>query len=335
MNKTILITGGAGYVGSHVAYLLTQLGYKVVIIDKLLHGQVWEHSWAELYIADFSDKPVLMSLFKKYSFIAIMHFAALIEIGESVKHPAKFYYNNVVKSLVLLDCMKEFNINNIIFSSSCAVYGIPKSIPITETHSKNPISPYGKNKLAIEFALEDYANAYGLKFVSLRYFNAAGALAEAGLGEQHYPETHLIPLLLRAIQNEKFFSIFGQHYKTPDGTCIRDYIHVLDIAKAHILALAYLQRGGLPDFFNLGSGRGFSVRQVIQKAEELYKKSTLIKQCSERGGDVDVLLADSSKAQAILGWEPKHSDLTTILTSALAWEKFKKIPVNKTKKQCL
>ena len=335
MKKTILIPGGAGYIGSHTAYLLAQQGHHVVILDKFVHNQNFSHNWATIIEGDFADKKLLEKIFVTYNVDAVMHFAAFIEVGESVKNPQRFYQNNVVKTLTLLDTMLAHNVKKFIFSSSCAVYGEPIKIPMTESHPCNPISPYGKNKLAVEFALQDYDRAYGLKYVSLRYFNACGALPEEGLGEQHDPETHIIPLMIRAIKQNKIFKIFGTDYDTPDGTCIRDYIHVLDIAQAHILALKHIDKCGMippaegvhleqgvhlenrSDHFNLGSGSGFSVKEMITKVEKIFGKKMDIQKIARRPGDPAILLADPSKAKTILGWEPKYSDLEKILESAI------------------
>jgi len=317
MGKTILIPGGAGYIGSHTAFLLAQKGYSVIVLDKYVHNQVFEHPWAKIVREDFSDTETLHKIFTREKIDAVMHFAAFIEVGESVKQPQKFYDNNVVKTLKLLEIMGQHNVNKFIFSSSCAVYGEPISIPIDETHTCNPISPYGKNKLAVEFALQDYARAYGLEYVSLRYFNAAGNLKKEGLWEQHDPETHIIPLMVRAIKNKTPFKIFGTDYDTPDGTCIRDYIHVLDIADAHIKALEYLDKGGIPDAFNLGSGKGFSVKEMITATEKNCNAKMLVEEESRRPGDPAVLLANPEKSKKILGWEQKHSSLEEILSGVL------------------
>ncbi|MCK4650615.1 UDP-glucose 4-epimerase GalE [Candidatus Babeliales bacterium] len=323
MKKTILIPGGAGYIGSNTAYLMYKLGYKVIIVDNLFHGQSFNHSWAEFIKADFTDNEVLKNIFSKNKIDAVMHFAALIEVGESVKRPRDFYNNNVIKTIKLLNCMVDHGVKKIVFSSSCAVYGNPVKIPLDEDNPYNPISPYGKNKLCIEFALKDYADAYDLQYVSLRYFNAAGANIKERLGEQHNPETHIIPLMLRAIKNNKIFKIFGTNYKTEDGTCVRDYIHVKDLAQAHVLALKYLDNGGKSNFFNLGSEAGYSVKQMIQAAQKICNKEMKIEICDRRPGDVDILIADSSKIKKVLGWIPKYSDLDFILQTAWEWEQKK------------
>ncbi|MFH1643892.1 MAG: UDP-glucose 4-epimerase GalE [bacterium] len=318
--KAILVLGGAGYIGSHSSYLLSQLGYEVIIVDKLLHGQTFNHSWAKLIKTDFANEEILNIIFDKFEIEAVMHFAALIEVGESVKRPADFYENNVIKTLKFLNLMLKKNVKNFIFSSSCAVYGDPIKIPMDENHPKNPVSPYGKNKLAVEYALQDYAHAYGLKYVSLRYFNASGALPEQNLGEQHNPETHIIPLMLRAIKNKKKFKIFGTDYDSVDGTCVRDYIHVLDIAHAHILALQYLNDRNNSDCFNLGTGNGLTVGQMINAAEKITAQKLITKNYPRRAGDSTALVADYSKAKKVLGWEPENSDINFILKTAWQWE---------------
>lgn len=320
-SQTILIPGGAGYIGSHTARLLAQQQNNVIVLDTFLHNQSFQaHNNIKVIKKDFANEQILDEIFTSHTIDAIMHFAAYIEVGESVKHPQRFYQNNVIKTLKLLDKMLKHNVKKFIFSSSCAVYGEPQKTPMDETHPCKPISPYGKNKLAIEFALQDYTRAYDLKYVSLRYFNASGALPKQGLGEQHDPETHIIPLMIRALQNNKTFKIFGTDYDTPDGSCIRDYIHVQDIANAHVLALRYLEQHNRSDAFNLGTGNGFSVKSMIQKLEQVTNKKLQIQEEPRRAGDPAVLLADQRKAKELLGWEPQNSDLDTILRSALEWE---------------
>jgi UDP-glucose 4-epimerase len=323
MREAVLVVGGAGYIGSHTSYLLYKNGYHVVIIDKLVHSQSWPHFWGDLYVTDFVNESVLNFIFSNYRIIAVMHFAANIEVGKSVINPKIFYDNNVIKTLLLLEFLLTKKVKRFIFSSSCAVYGVPMKIPIKEIHPLNPYSPYGKNKLAVEFALQDYAQAYDFSYVSLRYFNAAGSLYQCGLGENHQPETHIIPLLIRAQQQNLSFRIFGTDYDTPDGTCIRDYIHVLDIAQAHVLALEYLLTESKSDVFNLGSGCGYSVHELIKTLTKLTEKSIKVVECERREGDVGTLLADSSKAHEKLNWNVKHSMLHEILKSALCYENSK------------
>jgi len=323
MKPTILVTGGAGYIGSHTAYLIAQKGYQAILLDSLQHEQPFNHDWATCIQADFADENILKDIFKNYNIKAVMHFAAFIEVGESVKNPLRFYENNVIKTIKLLKTMCDYGVNKFIFSSSCAVYGKPQYLPLTEDHPKNPISPYGKNKLIVEMVLEDFHHAYGLQYISLRYFNAAGAMPQYGLGEYHNPETHLIPLILRATMNNKPFCVFGSNYQTKDGSCIRDYIHVWDLAQAHWLALEFLKNSKIPDCFNLGTGTGFSVKQIISaiksncglKIDILYKNRRL--------GDPPILIADYTKAKNVLGWQPQHSSIEQIITSTYEFELLK------------
>jgi UDP-glucose-4-epimerase GalE len=318
--QTILVTGGAGYIGSHTAWQLSQQGYHVIIVDNFVHNQPWNHSWATVIRGDIGNQQLLEQIFTAYSVTAVMHFAAFIEVGRSVTNPAACYQNNVVNTIKLLDAMRNHQVNYFIFSSSCAVYGTPQKLPLTEDHPKSPISPYGASKLMIEQILHDYAHAYDMRFVALRYFNAAGALPEYNLGEYHEPETHVIPLLLRAAMNNISFNVFGTDHATPDGTCIRDYVHVLDIADAHIKALAYLQAENLSDCFNLGTGKGFSVQELITATEELIHTKLAVNYTEKRPGDPALLVADPSKAYTTLGWQPKHSSLKNILRSAYEFE---------------
>jgi len=320
MQPTVLVIGGAGYIGSHTAYLLAQRNYKVIILDSFVHHQYFNPSWATVIKNDFADTQTLNDIFTTYSIDAVMHFAACIEVGESVKNPLKFYENNVSKTIALLNAMKSHNVNKLIFSSSCAVYGTPQQLPLTENHQKNPISPYGKTKLMIEAILEDLSAAYDFNYVSLRYFNAAGALPEEQLGEQHKPETHIIPLLLQAALNKLPFNIFGDDYNTKDGTAVRDYLHVLDIGHAHLAALEHLNNGNPSDCFNLGTGNGISVKEMITAVENVCRQPINKNWHKRRAGDPPVLVADPSKAQTILNWQPKYSEIEFILKSALAFE---------------
>jgi len=312
----VLITGGAGYIGSHTAYLMTQKGYKVIILDSLEHGQTFDHTWATCINSDFADEKVLKKIFETHNIEAVIHFAGFIEVGESVKNPMKFYENNVLKTIKLLKSMIAHNVKKFIFSSSCAVYGNPQWLPLTEDHPKNPISPYGKNKLMVEMALQDFANAYDLHYVALRYFNAAGAMPEQGLGENHNPETHLIPIIFRAVIEKRPFYIFGTDYDTKDGSCIRDFIHVWDLAQAHWLALEYLNKGNTSDCFNLGTGNGFSVKEVCKTVEKICKHKLNILHKDRRPGDPPMLIADPKKAKDKLGWQAQYSDLENILKTA-------------------
>jgi len=320
MQQTVLVTGGAGYIGSHTALLLAQHGYKVIILDNLSQGQQFNQPWATCIQADCADQQVLTNLFSQHPIHAVFHFAASIEVGASVKSPITYYINNVVKTVQLLETMLAHGVSKFIFSSSCAVYGDPQALPLTEDHPKSPISPYGRNKLMVEMILNDLNKAYNLEYVALRYFNAAGALPEHGLGEQHSPETHIIPLLLRAAIAQKPFSIFGTDHATQDGTCVRDYLHVLDLAQAHVLALKHLEAGNPSDAFNLGTGHGFSVKQMIEHVEHVTELKIKTILAEKRAGDPPALIADPTRAQNILGWEPRFSDLDFIIRSAFAFE---------------
>lgn len=316
ITKTILLTGGAGYIGSHIALLLVQKGYQVVILDSLVHGQTWPHQWAHFIQGDCGDTQVLRSIFQNYRIDAVIHCAASIEVSESIRSPLSYYLNNVAVTLNLLQIMVHYGCSQFIFSSSCAVYGVPSYLPLNEEHPCAPLSPYGMSKYMVECMLKDAAVAHDVRFVALRYFNAAGALPEYGLGEFHQPETHLIPRVLSAALTGAPFALYGTSYPTPDGTCIRDYTHVLDIAFAHVKALEHLHAGRPSDIFNLGSGQGSSIRHVLAVAEQVLGvkiKTTLEK---ARAGDSPVLIADTSKAALILNWRAQHSDLALIIQSA-------------------
>lgn len=321
MPKTILLTGGAGYIGSHAAYLLHLSGYKVIIIDNFSHHQPFDHSWGTVIKGNCGDQHLLRSLFSAYPIDAVMHFAGSIEVSQSVKDPSFFYQNNVISTLTLLNVMRTFGVNNFIFSSSCAVYGDPVILPMTEDHPCAPLSPYGKNKLCIEFALQDYAHAYGLRYVALRYFNAAGGWAEKNLGEYHQPETHIIPLLVRAALSQTPFTIFGSDYPTPDGTCIRDYVHVRDIAQAHLSAYEYLRAEQEATVFNLGTGTGHSVLSLIEATEKVCQQSIKINMTPRRSGDVHTLVAGADKARNHLAWVPRHTDIHATIRDTYTWEK--------------
>lgn len=320
---SILVTGGAGYIGSHTVLALQQAGYDVVILDNLVYGHrelVEQVLQVELIVGDTGDRPLLDELFKSRKFEAVMHFSAYAYVGESVTDPAKYYRNNVVGTLTLLEAMLAASINKFVFSSTCATYGVPEVLPIPENHPQDPINPYGATKLMVERILADFDVAYGLKSVRFRYFNAAGANPDGLLGEDHNPETHLIPLiLLTALGKRESISIFGTDYSTPDGTCIRDYIHVNDLADAHVLGLEYLLKGGDSEVFNLGNGSGFSVREVIAAAQTVTGSSIPIKECDRRPGDPPVLIGSSEKARTILGWQPQYPSIQDIVNHAWQW----------------
>ena len=322
--KTLLITGGAGYIGSHIGCLLAQHNYTVIVLDSLVYGQSFDYPWAKFIYGDFGDEQILNSIFTQYKIDAVIHCAASIEVGESVKNPLAFYENNVAKTIKLLRVMLNHHVKTILFSSSCAVFGIPKVLPLTEHHPFDPISPYGMTKYMMESIIKDMHNAYGLSYVIFRFFNAAGAWPEEKLGEQHIPETHLIPLLLRAAYEHKSFTIFGDQKPTSDGTCIRDFVHVVDIAHAHRLALSYLEQGGTSDIFNLGTGSGISVKEMIAAVDRICKTSVQVAVADDRPGDPAVLVADSGHARKTLGWDFRHSAIDEIISSAHTYMCFKK-----------
>ncbi|MDR2033860.1 MAG: UDP-glucose 4-epimerase GalE [Helicobacteraceae bacterium] len=318
--KTILVTGGAGYIGSHTVKRLIEQDFSVVVADNLVYG----HKEAlpqntPLEIVDLDDRGGLKALFAKYTFDAVIHFAAYAYVGESVQDPAKYYRNNVIGTLNLLDAMLEADVKEIVFSSTCATYGEPQYTPIDEAHPQNPINAYGAGKLMIERVFADYKRAYDLRYIALRYFNAAGATADATIGASHDPETRLIPLVLRAAQSDKPVQIFGDEYDTADGTCVRDYIHIDDLADAHILALKAIDQynGAL----NLGTGIGVSVREIINVAQKVVGKKIMFEIAKPRAGDPAKLVAANAKAREILGWSPSRSDIETIIASTWNWEK--------------
>ncbi|MGC9526927.1 MAG: UDP-glucose 4-epimerase GalE [Limnospira sp.] len=320
---TVLVTGGAGYIGSHAVLALQQAGYTPIVLDNLVYGHrelVDEVLKVELIEGDTNDRALLDRLFAGRHIDAVMHFAAYAYVGESVTTPDKYYRNNVVGTLTLLEAMKDAGIDKFVFSSTCATYGIPETIPIPEDHPQNPINPYGMTKLMVEHILSDFDRAYNLRSVRFRYFNAAGAHPDGLLGEDHDPETHLIPLtLFAALGKRHSISIFGTDYPTPDGTCVRDYIHVLDLADAHVLGLKYLLQGGKTEAFNLGNGSGFSVREVIDTAREVTGREIKAVECDRRPGDPPSLVGTSEKARQILGWTPQHSELREIIAHAWRW----------------
>lgn len=319
---TILVTGGAGYIGSQ-ACLVLQDHYRVVVLDNLElgHREVFAHlPDVELIIGNVGDRLLLNRIFAQYDVDAVIHFAASAYVGESIHHPAKYYRNNVVETLTLLQAMVDAEVKKIVFSSTCATYGVPSQIPIPETHVQQPINPYGRTKLVIEGMLHDFQKAYGLEYVCFRYFNAAGADPQGRIGEDHYPEPHLIPrVLLTALGYFESLSIYGTDYPTPDGTCVRDYIHVVDLAQAHRKGLEYLLEGQPSTVFNLGNGQGFSVMQVIETARQVTERPISVELAERRPGDPPALVGSGDKAQKILGWQPMYPDLETIMTHAWNW----------------
>lgn len=321
-NGYILIVGGAGYIGSHVNKLLSERGYKTLVFDNLSYGHREFVKWGEFVLGDLADREQLKLVFDKYHIEAVMHFAAFAYVGESVIEPAKYYRNNVLNTHNLLDVMREFGVKYFIFSSTCATYGTPQEIPITEICPQKPINPYGKSKLMVEEILKDFDTAYGIKNVSLRYFNAAGADPDSEIGERHDPEAHLIPLVLDAVIGKREdVKIFGTDYDTPDGTCIRDYIHVVDLADAHILALEYLFSGSKSEVFNLGNGKGFSVKEIIETAQKITGKYIKTVESDRRAGDPPVLIGNAEKARNVLRWKIKYDTIHAIIETAWNWHK--------------
>jgi UDP-glucose 4-epimerase len=316
----VLVTGGAGYIGSHMVKLLVDRGEEVVVLDDLSTGHADALRGARFVQADIADVASTRDLLSKNRIEAVIHFAASSLVGESVADPLKYYMRNVAATTALLQAMKEVQVLKIVFSSTAAVYGNPVRMPIDEDHPKDPTNPYGSTKLAIERMLAECCAAYGLNAASLRYFNAAGAHADAGLGERHDPETHLIPLVLRAAAKNGAVSVFGNDYPTRDGTCVRDYIHVADLCHAHVLALDWLQARGAYDCFNLGNGEGATVLEVIKAARRVTGREIIIKNSPRRPGDPPALVADATKARRVLGWQPAHPDIETIVRDAWAFE---------------
>lgn len=320
---SILVTGGAGYIGSHTALELIRAGYDVVIADSLVTGHLNAiPKGARFYRGDIRDIDFLNGLFQSESIDAVIHFAAFSLVGESVSNPLKYYENNIYGTKVLLEAMVANGVKRIVFSSTAATYGEPENIPILETDRTCPTNPYGETKLAMEKMFKWTAQAHGMSYVSLRYFNACGADQCGHIGEAHNPESHLIPLILQVPNGKReAISIYGTDYDTPDGTCIRDYIHVTDLASAHILAVEYLLRGGESDIFNLGNGVGYSVREVIETARAVTGHPIPAVEVERRAGDPARLVASSEKARRVLGWRPTHDSLEEIISSAWNWHK--------------
>ena len=316
----ILVTGGAGYIGSHTVRRLLDDGRQVVAADNLIYGHRQAVDARAVFVhADLADKYSLQRLFATYPIEAVVHFAAFAYVGESMAEPEKYYLNNVAGSLNLLAAMRAAGVGKIVFSSSCATFGEPAYLPIDESHPQNPLNPYGRSKLAVEKILADYHRAYGLKYIALRYFNAAGAAADGNLGESHRPETHLIPLVLQALAGrDKSIKIFGNDYDTQDGTCVRDYVHVEDLAEAHRLALE--KTDVFCGCLNLGTGVGASVKEIIAAAEEVTGRLCPTEYAPRRPGDPARLTADNKKAAQVLGWRPRHTDIREIIRTAWNWE---------------
>lgn len=320
MSTSILVTGGAGYIGSHACKTLAHAGYRPVVYDNLSRGHRAAVRWGPFVEGDLADRARLSATMSQHQVAAVMHFAAYADVGKSVVDPALYYRNNLLGTLLLLEAMRETCVSEIVFSSTCATYGTPDTVPIDEAVSQNPVNPYGETKLAIERALRWYGEAYGIRSAALRYFNAVGADLEGEIGECHEPETHLVPLVLQAALGERpHIDIFGTDYPTPDGTAIRDYIHVQDLATAHLCALERLRAGDASIAINLGTGRGHSVREVIVAAERVSGRKVPTRAAPRRSGDPPVLVAELSLAAEKLGWRAQHSDLDTIIGTALAW----------------
>jgi UDP-arabinose 4-epimerase len=317
---TVLVTGGAGYVGSHACKALAEAGFRPVVFDNLCTGHRWAVRWGPLVEGDILDGGALRAVLDQVRPAAVMHFAAFAYVGESVDHPGRYWHNNVAGSLQLLQAMRDCGVDRIVFSSTCATYGEPRTERIAEDHPQEPINPYGRTKLVVEQMLRDFETAHGLRAAVLRYFNAAGADPQGGIGESHDPETHLIPLALQAAAGRRpGITVFGDRHDTPDGTCIRDYVHVNDLAQAHVLALRSLLQGGASAAYNLGNGTGFSVKEVIDAARRVTGAPIPVTVGAARAGDPPRLVAEAARARRELGWAPAWTDLDKIIESAWQW----------------
>ncbi len=316
----VLVTGGAGYIGSHTCKVLAAAGYTPIAYDNLAYGHEWAVKWGPFEYGDICDKDRLNEIFQRYKPHAVFHFAAFTHVGESVQNPGKYFRNNVLGSLTVLEVMRDHHIDKLVFSSTCAIYGTPDTIPIHEKHPQNPINPYGASKLMVERMISDFASAHGIRCISLRYFNAAGADRDGEIGEDHTPETHLIPLVLEAALGlRQHITVFGTDYKTPDGTCIRDYIHVSDLANAHVLSLKALEDGSRSSSYNLGNGTGYSVKQVIDIAQQISGKTIGVQESARRRGDPPRLVAEATNAKRELGWSLEIGELPLIIDTAWQW----------------
>ena len=321
MTKTVIVAGGAGYIGSHMVRMLQEHGYAPVVVDNLATGHSDAVGSAPLAVGDIGDRAFMAALLREHRPRCVMHFAAASLVGESMAQPARYWQNNFVQTLALLDTMLAEGVQQFIFSSTAAVYGDPLETPMTEAHRRQPINPYGKTKLAVENALEDYGRAHGLRSITFRYFNAAGAHPDGTLGERHEPETHLIPLVLQVASGRRpLIARFGSTHPTPDGSCIRDYVHVQDLCSAHLLALQALERGAATTAYNLGNGAGHSVNEVIAAARRVTGHAIPLRDDPPREGDPPVLVADAARARAELGWQPQYAELETIIAHAWQWE---------------
>ena len=320
MSGNILVTGGAGYIGSHACKALAQAGYTPVTLDNLVFGRASAVRWGPLVRGDLTNEALVRATLRDYRIDAVMHFAAYAYVGESMQDPGKYFANNVGGTIALLNAMRDEGVRRIVFSSTCATYGIPDRTPIDEHHPQRPVNPYGESKRMVEQMLRWFDDAHGMRHIALRYFNAAGADADGELGEDHDPETHLIPLVIEAAMGRRpSVSIFGTDYDTPDGTAVRDYIHVADLASAHIAALRHLLNGGVSACLNLGTGRGHSVRDVVRMVEAVSGYQVPVLEQPRRAGDPPALVAGASSARHMLNWAPLHSDLRTITETAWQW----------------
>lgn len=318
--QAVLVTGGAGYIGSHTCKALAQAGYLPVTYDTLEHGHPWAVKWGPLVQGDLSDRDLLARTMGDYEVKAVIHFAGYCYVGESMSKPGKYFHNNSVNTLALLESMREAGVASIVFSSTCATYGMPAQMPMHERDPQHPINPYGESKLVVEKMLRWWGIAHGLKWIALRYFNAAGADPDGEIGEDHDPETHLIPLTIQAALKERgSLDIYGTDYPTPDGSAVRDYIHVTDLADAHVRALGHLDAGGESVALNLGTGAGHSVREVVRMVEAVSGRSVPVRETERRAGDPAELVADAGRVAELLGWQPRHSSLRQIIESAWRW----------------
>lgn len=322
MTKSVLVTGGAGYIGSHTCKALAQAGYRPITLDNMVYGHDWAVRWGPFEKADTRKPDKVLRVIERYKPVAVIHFAAFAYVGESVSDPQKYYNNNVVGTLGLLDAMLQAGMDKLIFSSTCATYGVPTKGAIQESHTQIPINPYGQSKKMVEQILRDFDSAYDFRAIALRYFNAAGADPDCEIGEDHDPETHLVPLVLDAASGRRpDITIFGNDYDTPDGTCIRDYVHVNDLADAHAKALGHLLDGGPSGAFNLGTGTGSSVREILDVAESVTGRDIAAIEGPRRAGDPPSLVAAPGRAKDVLGWEAKLSDIETIIRTSWAWHR--------------
>lgn len=316
----VLVTGGAGYIGSHTCKILAEAGHVPVVIDNLSSGHKWAVKWGPIVIGDLSDVNLIKNTFQEYEIGAVIHFAGSAYVGDSMKDPRSYFRNNSVNSLNLLEVMVDSHVNFLVYSSTCATYGIPEAIPIPEDHSQRPVNPYGDSKLFVERMLYWFGKTYGIRYAAPRYFNASGADPEVEIGEDHNPETHLIPIVIEtALGKRSHVEIFGTDYNTPDGTAVRDFVHVTDLADAHLCALNHLWEGGESLSFNLGIGQGYSVREVIASVERVGGMKVSWKEGTRRLGDPPVLIADSRRAKEIFGWRPRFTNLDAIVETAWRW----------------